>query len=224
MSKIDEIEDSPWRNKIQHRLKQLSQIEPSSQATDRAIKRVRDTLTSEQASQARKNTRAWMTVFKGSITKLAAAAVVLFCVGYVTGRLSAPEPIDVEQIQANLEASLKSSIEPAIRRDLIKQMDRRWESVFASSCVKLKEELHQQVRRDLTEFAGQTLAASRTLTDRRLVELIQLIEAARIQDRRRVAEALELIELNRLQDKTHFGKGLQALVTQTAEWRQPEQN
>jgi len=224
MSKIDENEDSPWRNEIHRRLKQLSQIEPSSQATDRAIKRVRDTLTSEQASQARKNTRVWMTVFKGSIMKLAAAAVLLISLGYLTGRLSAPEPIDVEQLQANLVSSLKASLEPTIRQDLVTQMDRRWESVFASTCVQLREELHQQVRRDLTEFASQTLAASRTLTDRRLIELIQLIEAARMQDRRRVAEALELIELNRLQDKTHFGKGLQTLVTQTAEWRQPEQN
>jgi len=156
--------------------------------------------------------------------RLAAAVVVLFCIGYAAGRLSVPQPIDVEQLQANLEASLKASLEPTIRRELLEQMDRRWESVFATSCAQLKEELHQQVRHDLTEFAGQTLAASRTLTDRRLVELIQLIEAARMQDRRRVEEALELIELNRLQDKTSFGKGLQTLVAQTAEWRQPEQN
>jgi hypothetical protein len=217
MSKIDE-------NEVNRLLEQLSQIEPSSQATDRAIKRVRDALTSEQPSRARTNARVCRTVFGSPIMKFAAAVVVLFCVGYAAGRLSAPQPVDVEQLQAALESSLKSSLEPTIRRELLEEINHRWESVLATSCVRLKEELHQQVRHDLTEFAGQTLAASRTLTDRRLIELIQLIEAARMQDRRRVEEALELIELNRLQDKTSFGKGLQTLVAQTAEWRQPERN
>lgn len=217
MSKINE-------NEVHRLLEQLSQIEPSSQATDRAIRRVRDALTSEQPSPARANATVFRTVFGSSIMKFAAAVVVLFCVGYATGRLSAPQPVDVEQLQAALESSLKSSLEPTIRRDLFEQMDRRWESVFATSCAQLKEELHQQVRHDLTEFASQTLAASRTLTDQRLIELIQLIEAARMQDRRRVEEALELIELNRLHDRTRFGKGLQTLVAQTAEWRQPEHN
>ena len=217
MSKMDEDE-------IHRRLEQLSQIEPSSQSTDRAINRVRDALTSKQAGRARTNTRSCRTVFRGSIMKFATAAVLLIGLGYLAGQLSAPEPIDVEQLQANLEASLKASLEPAIKRELLEQIDRRWESVFASSCVQLKEELHQQVRHDLTEFAGQTLAASRTLTDRRLVELIQLIEDARRQDRRRVEEALERIQLSRLQDKTSFGEGLQMLVAQTAEWHQPEQN
>jgi hypothetical protein len=217
MSKIDE-------NEIHRRLQQLSQIEPSSQATDRAIKRVHDALTSEQASRPHANKSVCRAVFRSSIIKLAAAAVLLLSLGYLAGQLSGPEPLDLEQLQANLETSLKASLELTIRQDLLKQMNRRWESVFTTSCVQLKEELHQQVRRDLTEFASQTLAASRTLTDQRLVELIQLIEAARMQDRRRVEEALELIEFNRLKDKTHFSKGLQTVVAQTAEWRQPEQN
>ncbi|KPL24624.1 MAG: hypothetical protein AMJ75_03210 [Phycisphaerae bacterium SM1_79] len=217
MSKIDE-------NEIQRRLKRLSQIEPSCEASDRAVKRVRDTLTSERASQTRNNMPIWTAVFRGSIAKFAAAVVLLVGAGYTVGRLSAPQPIDVEQLRADLELSLKASLEPTIRQDLVKQMDRRWESLFTASCVQLKEELHQQVRRDLTEFASQTLAASRTLTDRRLIELIQLIEDARMRDRWRVAEALEQIELNRLQDRTNFGKGLQTLVTQTAEWRRTEQN
>jgi hypothetical protein len=217
MSKIDE-------NEMHRRLEHLLQIKPSSQAADRAIKRVRDALMSEQQNQARMTMGLWRRVFKGPVVKLAAAIVVLFCAGYAAGRLSTPRPVDIEQLQAALEVSLKSSLEPTIKQDLYQEMERRWESVFAASCVQLKDELHQQVGRDLTDFAAQTLTASRTLTDQRLIELIQLIEAARIQDRRRVEEALQLIELNRLQDKTHFGKGLQTLVAQTAEWRKPEQN
>jgi hypothetical protein len=69
----------------------------------------------------------------------------------------------------------------------------------------------------LTQFAAETMAASRTLTEQRLVELVQVIEAARMQDRRRVAAALEQIELNRLRDKTAYGNGLETLAAQTNE-------
>ena len=210
MSKIDE-------NKIHRRLKALSQIKPSSEATDRAIQQVRDTLVNKEKTRQCAGTRIWRTVFKSPIAKFAAAAVLLLAVGYATGRLSAPPPLDIEELKAALETSLKSSLEPAIRQDLLEQMNDRWQSAFAAGCAQLKEELQRQVRRDLTEFAAQTLAASGTLTNQRLMKLIQLIEAARMQDRKRIEVALEQIELNRLQDKTRFGNSLVTLAAQTNE-------
>ena len=210
MSKIDE-------NKIHHRLKILSQIEPGSEATGRAIQRAQDTLINEEKTRQCAGTRIWRTVFKSPIAKFAAAAVLLLAVGYATGRLSAPPPLDVEEFKAALESSLKSSLGPAIRQDLLEQLNERWQSAFAAGCAQIKEELQRQVRRDLTEFAAQTLAASGSLTNQRLMELIQLIEAARMQDRKRIEAALEQIELNRLQDKTRFGNGLVTLAAQTNE-------
>ena len=206
MSKIDE-------NQIDHRLKILSQIEPSSEATDRAIQQVRDTLINKEKSRQRASTKIWRNIFKSPITKFAAAAVLLIAVGYATGRLSAPQPLDVEELKAALETSLKSSLEPAIRQDLLEQMDDRWQSAFAAGCAQIKEELQRQVRRDLTEFAAQTLAASGTLTNQRLMELIRLIEAARIRERQQVAAALEQIE----QEKIQFRNGLLAVAAQTNE-------
>jgi hypothetical protein len=209
MSKIDE-------NQIHRQLKALSQIEPGSEATGRAIQRVRDTLINEKSRQS-SGTRIWRTVFKSPIAKFAAAAILLIAVGYATGRLSAPPPLDVEELKAALESSLKSSLGPAIRQDLLKQMNERWQSAFAAGCAQIKEELQRQVRRDLTEFAAQTLAASGTLTNQRLMELIRLIDTARMQDRKRIEAALEQIELNRLQDKTRFGNSLVTLAVQTNE-------
>ncbi len=209
MSKIDE-------NQIHRQLKALSQIEPGSEATNRAIQRVRGTLINEKNRQS-SGTRIWRTVFKSPIAKFAAAAVLLIAVGYATGRASAPPPLDVEELKAALEISLKSSLEQAIRQDLLEQMNERWQSAFAAGCAQIKEELQRQVRRDLTEFAAQTLAASGSLTNQRLMELIQLIEAARMQDRKRIEAALEQIELNRLQDKTRFGNSLVTLAAQTNE-------
>jgi len=205
MSKIDE-------NKIHHRLKILSQIEPSSEATGRAIQQARDTLINEKSRHSA-STRIWRNIFKSPITKLAAAAVLLIAVGYTVGRVSAPPPLDMERLQAALESSLKASLEPAIREDLIVQLNEQWQSAFAANCAQLKEELQRQVRRDLTEFAAQTLAASGTLTNQRLIELIQLIEAARRRERQQIEAAFEQIE----QEKIQLRNGLLAVAAQTNE-------
>jgi hypothetical protein len=120
-------------------------------------------------------------------------------------------------LEAELESSLRSSLEPAIRQSLLKEMDNRWQSAFEANCVQLKDEFQRQVRRDLIEFAAQSLAASSMQTQRQLRELIQLIEAARIQDRRRIEEALEHME-------SQFGNGLVTLATQTNELQRMQQN
>ncbi len=205
MSKIDE-------NQIHRQLKALSQIEPGSEATDRAIQRVRDALINEKSRQS-SGTRIRRAVFKSPVTKFAAAAVLLIAVGYATGRLSAPPPLDVEELKAALEISLKSSLEPAIRQDLLEQLNERWQSAFGAGCAQIKEELQRQVRRDLTEFAAQTLAASGTLTNQRLMELIQLIEAARRRERQQIEAAFEQLE----QEKILLRNGLLAVAAQTNE-------
>jgi hypothetical protein len=206
MSKNDE-------NKIHHRLKILSQIEPSSKATNRAIQRTRDTLVNKEKNQQHANARIWRNIFKSPITKFAAAAVLLIAVGYIVGRASAPQTLDVEELQATLESSLKASLEPAIRQDLIVQLNEQWQSAFAANSAQLKEELHQQVRRDLTEFAAQTVTASGILTNQRLMELVQLIEAARRRERQQIEAALEQIE----QEKIQLRNGLLAVAAQTNE-------
>jgi len=216
MSKIDE-------NEIRTRLKRLSQVEPTRQAADRAIQRTRRTLMNEQEQRESTAARIRKAILKGTVAKLAAAAVILIGLGYVAGRLSAPRPLDVDELQAALESSLKSSLEPALRRELLEQVGERQESAFAANLTALKEELQQQFGRDLTEFA-QTLATSRTLTDQRFRELIQLIEAARRQDRLHIEAALEKIELNRWHDKARLGNGLVTLAARTNELRRTEQN
>jgi len=201
MPKIDESE-------LIRRLKLLSQIEPTSEATNRAMERLRDSLTQQENLRESTTTRIVRAVIHRSVIKFAAAAVLLICAGYVTGRLSAPEQVDVEQLRA----------------ELVQQMSQQWESILETRHAQLRQEVYQQVRRDLMEFAARTLTASRDLTDQRLVELIQLIEAARMQDRQRIAAALEQIELNRLQDKTQFRNGLQTLVARANEPQPTKQN
>jgi hypothetical protein len=210
MSTIDE-------NQIRDRLKLLSQAEPSQEVTDRVMQKVRSALMADRRVGLAPPSFP-------SPMKLAAAAVLMIGLAYLGGRLSAPAAIDAEQLRAEIEGSLRSSLEPAIRQDLLKEMDTRWDSAFAARSVELKDEFQQQVRRDLMEFATQTLAYTGNQTDQRLAELIQQIDAARLRDRRRVEAAFQYIESNRLQDKSRFGKGLVTLAARTNELPSPEQN
>ena len=204
MSQIDE-------NQIIDRLKRLSQVEPEQEACDRAMQRVRDTLMNEKAiPKLRLSLRdAFRRRLPHIVAKLA-AAVLMIGAGYIAGRVSAPEPVNVQELQAVLESSLKSSLVPAIRQELLSDMDDRWQSTLAANNAKVKEELTRQVRRDLDSFAEQTLTAVNNLTDQRLMQFARIIEAARIKERQRVAAAFDYID-------SRFGSGLVTLAARTDE-------
>ncbi len=137
--------------------------------------------------------------------KVAVAAMLLIVVGYIVGQLSGPRPPDVEKLQA------------AIRQDLLEEMKRYWQLGMASSYVQLKDELNEQYRRDLNEFAVRTVAASSAVTNQLLEELIESINAAKTEDRRQIARAFYQIESNRLQDNTKFINGLETLAVHTGD-------
>jgi len=196
---------------IRYRLKVLSQIEPSSEGLARAKERVRDALSNTEERPKGSRTRIRQVVCNIQTLKTAAAAVLLIGLGFIAGRLFVPA-VDTEELQATLE--------PAIRQRLQEQ----WRQVYATGFTQIKNELAQQISRDLTEFAEQTLAASSTMTDQRLNELVQLIEAARAKDRQWIAAALEQIELNRRQDNTRLGNGLVTLAARTNDLRRIEEN
>ena len=141
------------------------------------------------------------------LIKFAAAAVLVLSTGYTIGRLTAPKRLDIEQ--------LRSALEPAIRQNLLQEMTQYWQVGLTSSYAQLKNELQQQYRRDLSDFAIQTLAASSAVTNQRLEELIDAINTAQMQDRQWFTTSLKQIELNRLQDKTQLAAGLETLALQT---------
>ncbi len=203
MSRINE-------DKIRDHLKALSQTGPAQEATDRAMQKVRDALMSRVGLAPPSLVGGLKPTLRLRFMKLAAAAVLMIGLGYLGGRLSAPAPLDAEQLRADIESSLRATLEPAIRQDVLEEMDARWESAFAAKGAELKDELQHQVRRDLMEFAAQTLAASGARTEQRLAELVQVIEAARMQDRRRVAEAFGYMG-------SRFGNGLVTMAAHTNE-------
>lgn len=148
----------------------------------------------------------WLKAVNG-FPRLAAAAVLLIAAGYITGRLSAPRPLDAQQ--------LYSALEPAIREELLGEMKQYWQLSTAATYARLKENLDQQYRQDLNRFATQTFAASTAITNQLLEELIKSINSAQTQDRHWVAAALQQIESNRLQDKNQLSHGLATLAVYT---------
>lgn len=155
---------------------------------------------------------------KSAIRRLArfgAAAAVLVVAGYAAGRLSAPQPMDLEQLRDSLAPSLAASLEPAIREKLIEDMRQQYQLALANTYVHLREELTEQYRSDLNRYAMQTLAASNAVTNELLAGLMQTIDTAKAQDLRRIARTLYEIEMNRVQDKKQLANGLQTLAFRT---------
>lgn len=148
--------------------------------------------------------------------KLAAAAVFLILAGYAVARLTTPQP-DAKQLHAALETSLRSSLEPAIRRKVVNELNQQWQMALAGSYVRLKDEITEQYRHDLNESALRILAASGAVTNQRLTELVDAIDAAQTHERRWFTAALGQIELNRLRDKSQFVNGLETLAVETGD-------
>lgn len=180
MSQIDE-------NQVHDRLKRLSQVEPTKEATDRAMQKVRAALI---ADEKRRVGLAPPSLMNG-LLKLAAAAVLMVGAGFIGGRLSAPKPLEVQKLQAALESSLKASLEPAIRRRLQGEFENRLQSALIAERDMLRQELARQVHRDLETYAEQTLTTAGNLMDQRFISFARIIEEARIKERRHVAAAFD---------------------------------
>lgn len=133
--------------------------------------------------------------FRG-LAKFAAAAVLLIGAGYATGRFSAPQPLDMEQVQAVLE--------PAIHKNVIAQLSDDLQLGLAQGYVQLRDGLGRQHAQDMGRFAAQTLAASNSATHELLAELIESIDAAQTEERQWFTAAIEQVELNRLRDSAAF--------------------
>jgi hypothetical protein len=136
-----------------------------------------------------------------------AAAIILIVSAYFAGRLSSARPPDAEELYAALK--------PVMEREMLEPMYQQWQLVLTSSNAALKNQLYDEFRSALNEYAVQTLAASGAATNQLLRELIQSINAAQMQDRRWVASALEQVEMNRMRDRARFADGLETLAVLT---------
>jgi anti-sigma factor RsiW len=157
--------------------------------------------------------RPWRSV----VWRVAVAAVLILGVGITVGRLTATPPVDIEQLRADVQASVLASLESSIEANVLAQFDRRLATALAASDDRVKTEIADQLRRDLRAFGSQFLAESQAQMDVRLDEMVRLIEAARLADRQHAARAFEKVALNRQRDLAQIGRGFQTLAVMTDE-------
>jgi hypothetical protein len=159
-----------------------------------------DTLQIEHRIRIRERLRAL-----GKFSRVAAAAVFLIAAGYVVGRVSAPRPPDMKELQAALT--------PAIRRELLDEIDQHLEASYVS----LTEDLDRKYRQNLSRAATQILAASNTVTNERLADFIETFNESQAQERQLFATMLERMESNRLQDRAALSDALVTVAQRTKE-------
>jgi hypothetical protein len=177
---------------------------PSQELTDATIAKL--TEASGQSNNVTTGKRIWFIDWlkaPNSLTKVAAAAVLLIIAGYAVGRISSPRQPNIEQLQAT------------IRSRLLDEMKQYCQLALTSSYAQLKNELSQQYRSDLNQFAAYTLAASGAATNQLLEELIESINVAQTQDRQWVSAAFDQIELNRLRDNAQLTNAFANFAVQT---------
>lgn len=148
--------------------------------------------------------------------QVAAAVLILLGIGFLSGRISISRQTDQQQLYADLETSLRTSLQGALKQEIVNPLNDQWQGALQASCAQLRTEILAQLNRDLGTLTENTLALTERMTDQRLAELVRLIETARLQDRRQIAAALEQIELGRLRDKIQIDNGFQTLVAYTA--------
>ncbi len=149
-------------------------------------------------------------LFIGGYVRTAVAAVLVLGTGITIGRWTAPRPVDVGQLRAQVEASVAASLQPLVRESILAEVDQRLQAGLSASDERLRGELSEQVRRDLRVLASQFAANSERLVNERFADIVQLIEAGRRTDRERVAKALEQIT-------TRTGLGFQTLAARASE-------
>ena len=159
----------------------------------------------------------WIVPLLGRLARTAVAAVLVLGAGIAIGRFTAPRPVDVAQLRADVEASVVASLKPAVQESMLAEVDRRFDAALAANNTQLTTEIAEQMREDLRLFATDLMNGTQTLVDRRFAEVVQLIEAARLTDRRQVARALDQI-------KTQTGRGLIRLAGLTEETPATSQN
>ena len=137
--------------------------------------------------------------------KVAAAVILLLVGGYAIGRLSAPRPPDMKQLQ--------EAMVPVIRQELLDEINEHLQSSYAS----LTDSLDRKYQQDLNRVGLQILAASNTVTNERLAGLIESFNEYQTQERQWFTAMLERLESNRLQDSAVLSDALVTVAQQTKE-------
>lgn len=145
-------------NEILRRLKFLSQLKPSSQATKRAIENVRQTLEISPKGEQTQHTKIWHVIIKSPISKLAAAAVIIIALGLSIVYLGTSKQDDTvkvaEATKSPAELTTFASLSFAYRRGGMKALEEVCDKAFRMAGPWPAKISIQEL---LEEFNGQDL-------------------------------------------------------------------
>jgi hypothetical protein len=144
--------------------------------------------------------------------KVPIAAALMMAVGFAAAKMSGP---DTEQLTSEIEAKLRPQIAEAVVRELSPLIKEGTQTAVLVGCGEVANELSGQLRADVDRMGLQVLAASGALTNQRLEQLIESINAAQHQERRWITAAFDQIESNRMEDKIQLAGGLTTLAAYT---------
>ncbi len=147
----------------------------------------------------------------------AAAALLLMVLGYGAARITAPEPVDVPALKAEVAGSVVESLEPRLRADLMAELRGEWVPALGATRDLLYETLYEQMGRDVREVAARAMIASTGETNRLLGEYLQGVQEAHEEDREAVIHLVELAEEHRRDDAARMRQGLGTLAALTGE-------
>ncbi|MBN1844811.1 MAG: hypothetical protein JW810_03945 [Sedimentisphaerales bacterium] len=140
-----------------------------------------------------------------------AAAAVLIAAGYLAGRLGASTS------NRTLRQDLQTTLSVAIEADLRDRLTRDWQGALEMLQARWKQELYQQFRGDLNEYAIGTLNATGTQTNKLLTDLLGAMRAAQLEERRLYAGLFDQWEARRIQDRRQLQGQLAQIAEETAQ-------
>ena len=144
--------------------------------------------------------------------KFAAAAAVFLLVGYVAGRLAAP---DVDQLREALTPSIAASLEPVLRQKLGEEMKDRVSTGAGRHVSPAERRTYAAVPRRFEPLCHADAGRFQRDHQRTPGRSASDHRHRPSQDQRRIALALAQIEAKRMQDKTQLAAGLQTLAYRT---------
>ncbi len=116
-----------------------------------------------------------------AMVKWALAALVLIGIGFSFGRFSTPH-VDLQQLQAAVEGSLRTTLVGTVRQEVQAQLLADWKTALSSTPSATPTPFQRELRKEMSEWVGQRLAAAALGQQQVLTEFAAGIQQTRAQD------------------------------------------
>ncbi len=136
---------------------------------------------------------------------VAAAAALALLIGIGAARVTAPEPVDVEALQADLEQTLRVEI------------GAEWRAALALTAERMYSDLYTQLRDDVDASTARAVALTRTEAGRAIGAFARVYEDDQTRSRQSLADVIQYVDDQRAQDVAELRTTLRSLATATGQ-------